>query len=109
MSQSRRHHWWVPSPLGHGNKMCKWCRITDLEAVAIKQTWCEHAPSTTPIGDMFSRDVLGEPIDPDKMYFVKITPREDDRETLTDVVSGEDLLAAAAWYDEYVEKKKDDT
>lgn len=34
-------HVWVPSPLGHGNKMCSRCFVTDLEAAAIGMLTCE--------------------------------------------------------------------
>jgi hypothetical protein len=35
-----QHHW-VPSTLGHGNRMCAACGITDLEAEAIGQQRCD--------------------------------------------------------------------
>ena len=28
-------HEWIPSPLGHGNKLCTFCHGTDLEIAAI--------------------------------------------------------------------------
>lgn len=31
-------HNWVPSTLGHGNKMCTKCSMTDLEAAALRKT-----------------------------------------------------------------------
>lgn len=37
-------HDWIPSTLGHGNKMCRRCCVTDLEAAAIGMNECE-APS----------------------------------------------------------------
>ena len=33
-------HDWMPSTVGHGNKQCKRCLITDLEAAAIGSTGC---------------------------------------------------------------------
>lgn len=35
--KSTSHHW-VPSTLGHGNKMCTKCSMTDLEAAALRKT-----------------------------------------------------------------------
>lgn len=37
-------HNWVPSTLGHGNKMCNRCWVTDLEAAAIGMVECDAAP-----------------------------------------------------------------
>lgn len=34
-------HVWHPSTLGHGNWMCKFCLITDLEAYATNSHVCE--------------------------------------------------------------------
>jgi len=36
-------HTWIKSTLGHGNKMCRDCWISDLEAVAINSTECPGA------------------------------------------------------------------
>lgn len=37
-------HDWIPSTLGHGNKMCRRCRITDLEAEALNRKHCMVKP-----------------------------------------------------------------
>lgn len=41
-------HDWVPSTLGHGNKMCRRCWATDLEAAALGQLNDCPAPSPAP-------------------------------------------------------------
>lgn len=37
-------HDWIPSTLGHGNKMCRRCCATDLEAAVIGLTKCDAPP-----------------------------------------------------------------
>ncbi len=33
--QEHRMHDWIPSTLGHGETMCRWCRVTNREAAVI--------------------------------------------------------------------------
>lgn len=48
------NHDWIPSTLGHGNTMCRRCKVTDLEAESIGLDECpsgeevEHVHSTCP-------------------------------------------------------------
>ena len=41
-------HKWEPSKLGHGNLMCTKCRLTDLEALALKCYEGCSVPDKTP-------------------------------------------------------------
>lgn len=51
-------HNWVPSTLGHGNKMCNRCWATDLEAEAIGLVECDAAPK--PANENVLQDKIDE-------------------------------------------------
>ena len=59
--------------------------------------------------DRLRYDWFGIPIEPDQQYFVRLVKRADDSETMTDMVSGEDILAAADFYDQLMSQQKDDS
>lgn len=47
--REKRHHVWVPSTLGHGEKICCLCFITNREAAALtRDVYCDSfEPLTT--------------------------------------------------------------
>lgn len=41
-------HEYIPSPLGHGNGMCRWCKGTDLENAVIAPNHCATRAAKDP-------------------------------------------------------------
>lgn len=68
------NHEWIPSTLGHGDAMCRFCKITHREAAAIGQWEClsvpvpaetgTHSPDNPPPGTVGVKGVLPHADDP---------------------------------------------
>lgn len=43
-AELRGEHAWVPSTLGHGERMCANCKITNREAAVLGEQFCSQSP-----------------------------------------------------------------